>query len=248
MLAGQVSSSILRMAQMWSDFQQIGISMARLGDILNAKPELSEQRSSMPTISGHIAFHDVGFRYSVDGRDVIKELNIEIGQGQTIGLVGRSGSGKSTLGKLIQRLYVPSNGRITIDGIDINTVGASSLRRQIGVVQQENVLFNRTIRENIALTDPSAPLERVIECAKLADAHDFVCALPEGYETILGEQGGGLSGGQRQRIAIARALLSNPRILIFDEATSAIRHRGFSVDIAADEGRQRKLQGHQTQV
>ena len=142
--------------------------------------------------------------------------------GEAVGIVGRSGSGKSTLTKLVQRLYQPEQGRVLVDGVDISTIDASSLRRQIGVVLQENVLFNRSIRDNIALSDPGMPLQRVMQAAQLAGAHEFIAELPEGYDTMVGEHGATLSGGQRQRIAIARALLSNPRILIFDEATSAL--------------------------
>ena len=153
---------------------------------------------------------------------MLKGITLDIQPGEVIGIVGRSGSGKSTLTKLIQRLYVPERGRVLIDGLDLTLVDASSLRRQIGVVLQENVLFNRTLRENIALADPGAPLEQVIQAAKLAGAHEFILELPEAYDTLVGEHGSTLSGGQRQRIAIARALMSEPRILIFDEATSAL--------------------------
>src|SRR5207253_7803489 len=142
--------------------------------------------------------------------------------GQVVGVVGPSGSGKSTLAKLIQRLYVPESGRVFIDGIDLAMVDIAWLRRQIGVVLQENVLFNRSVRENIALADPTMPMDRVIAAAQLAGAHDFILEMPEGYDTVIGERGSSLSGGQRQRIAIARALTMDPRILIFDEATSAL--------------------------
>ena len=153
---------------------------------------------------------------------MLHDVSFNVPAGQIVGIVGPSGSGKSTLAKLIQRLYVPESGRVLVDGVDIAMVDSAWLRRQLGVVLQENILFNRSIRDNIALAEPGMPIDRVIAAAKLAGAHDFILELSDGYDTIVGERGSSLSGGQRQRIAIARALLCEPRILIFDEATSAL--------------------------
>jgi subfamily B ATP-binding cassette protein HlyB/CyaB len=224
MLLGRVTGPVLRMGQVWQDFQQIRISVARLGDILNtpAEPSYAGTRATPAHIKGHIAFDHVSFRYQPNGRDVLSDVSLDIPQGQIVGVVGRSGSGKSTLARLVQRLYVPSSGRVLVDGQDLGVVETSWLRRQIGVVLQENLLFNRSIRENIALVDPAAPMEAVMRAAQLAGAHEFILELPEGYDSRLDERGANLSGGQRQRIAIARALMADPRILIFDEATSAL--------------------------
>jgi subfamily B ATP-binding cassette protein HlyB/CyaB len=223
-LAGRVSAPVLRLAQLWQDFHQARLSVLRLGDILNttAEPTYAAARTQLPAICGNITFDHVAFRYRIDGQEVLKDVSFEVPAGQMVGIVGPSGSGKSTFAKLVQRLYVPESGRVLIDGMDLAMADPAWLRRQIGVVLQENVLFNRSVRENIALADPAMSMERIIAAATLAGAHEFILELPEGYDTVVGERGSTLSGGQRQRIAIARALIADPRILIFDEATSAL--------------------------
>ncbi|WP_145957483.1 HlyD family type I secretion periplasmic adaptor subunit [Xenorhabdus hominickii] len=230
MLAGRVSGPIMRLAQLWTSFQQTGVSVQRLGDILNSHTELSQStRSTVPPLKGQVTFEQVHFRYRPDGSEVLSGVNLSIAAGEIIGVVGRSGSGKSTLTRLLQRLYVPERGRVMVDGMDLALADVSSLRRQIGVVLQDNMLFNRSIRENIALSDPGAPIEVVMHAAKMAGVHEFILELPEGYDTIVGEHGASLSGGQRQRVAIARALIGDPRILIFDEATSALDYESERV-------------------
>ncbi|MEO7548524.1 MAG: type I secretion system permease/ATPase, partial [Ramlibacter sp.] len=230
MFAQRVAQPIMRMAQLWTDFQQTGISVARLGDILNTRTEVPPTSTAqLPPVKGRITLDEVTFRYRPEAAPVLNGISLEVQPGEVIGLVGRSGSGKSTLTKLVQRLYVPEQGRLLVDGIDISLIDAAQLRRQVGVVLQENLLFNRSVRENIAIADPAAPIEAVVRVAQLAGAHDFISELPEGYDTIVGEQGSSLSGGQRQRVAIARALFTNPRILILDEATSALDYESEAI-------------------
>ena len=231
MLSAQVTGPLLRLVNLWQEFQQVGISMQRLGDVLNTQPEPSynPNRTMLPHVKGQVRFDEVTFRYRPDGPEILRKVSFAVVPGQVIGIAGRSGSGKSTIAKLVQRLYVPERGRILVDGVDLAQVDPAWLRRQVGVVLQENFLFNGSVRSNIALTDPGLGMEQVIQAAKLAGAHEFILELSDGYDTVIGEHGCTLSGGQRQRIAIARALVANPRILIFDEATSALDYESESV-------------------
>jgi len=231
MLSGQVSGPVLRLVQVWQDFHQVRLSVERLGDILNTavEPHVASAQSGGMPLRGDIEFERVTFRYGVNSKPVLREVSVKIPAGQVVGIVGPSGSGKSTIAKLAQRLYMPEAGRLLIDGTDAALLDPATLRRQIGVVLQENILFNRSVRENIALADPVMSMERIVAAAKMAGAHEFISNMAQGYDTPIGERGVSLSGGQRQRIAIARALVGDPRILIFDEATSALDYESESV-------------------
>jgi ATP-binding cassette, subfamily B, bacterial HlyB/CyaB len=230
MITNQVTAPILRLSQLWQDFQQVRISIDRLADVLNQPTESRAlAQANLPPAKGSIELRNVSFRYRPHSPEVLKDISIDIAAGEMLGVVGASGSGKSTFTKLLQRLYVPERGQILIDGIDVAQVDPAWLRRQIGVVLQENMLFRRTVHENIALTNPGMPRAQVIALARLSGADEFINRMPLGYDTLIEELGANLSGGQRQRIAIARAIATNPRILIFDEATSALDYESEKI-------------------
>lgn len=230
MLAGRVSDPILRFVQLWQEYQQASLSVERIGDIFNSKQEnTTDSKVAMPDIEGKITFENVGFRYRIDAPLAIDDMSFTINTGEVIGVVGKSGSGKSTVSKLLQRMYIPERGKIFIDGFDTSMVDTAWLRKQIGIVLQENYMFSGSIAYNISIHCPEATMEQIIEASKIAGAHEFISEMQSGYDTIIGEKGIGLSGGQKQRIAIARAIVNNPRILIFDEATSALDYESESI-------------------
>jgi ATP-binding cassette subfamily B protein len=221
MLSARVTGPLLRLVQLWQNLQEVLLAVDRIGDILNVAPEAEPGTGLvLPNLKGNVAFDKVFFRYHGEQEPILRGVSFEVNAGDFVGIVGRSGSGKSTLSKLIQRLYSPEGGRITVDGFDIKSADLASLRPQIAVVLQDDFLFNGSILENITLGNPDVTAEEIVEAAQMAVAHDFISDMAEGYETNVGERGVALSGGQRQRITLARMFLSRAPILILDEATS----------------------------
>tara|TARA_E500000331_G_scaffold92028_1_gene88078 strand:- start:272 stop:1183 length:912 start_codon:yes stop_codon:yes gene_type:complete len=224
-ISGYVTQPLLRLTTIWQNVQELRVSFERLSDIIDTPEESSEEdkaKTPLPTIKGNVQFKEVSFTFPSSQTQVLNNIDLNISAGTFVGIVGQSGSGKSTLMKLLPRLYEPNKGKILIDGIDINKVELYSVRRQIGIVPQDPLLFAGNVSSNIALTDPEATSEDIQEAAKIAGAHDFIMSLPNGYSSEVGERGASLSGGQRQRIAIARTIISNPKMIILDEATSAL--------------------------
>ena len=224
-ISGYVTQPLLRLSTIWQNIQELRVSFERLADVIDTPEESDEVDKSkvmLPPLHGDVRFEKLSFRFRPGQPQVLKEVNLEIPAGTFVGIVGQSGSGKSTLMKLLPRLYAPEEGRILIDDYDIGKVELYSLRRQIGIVPQDPLLFSGSVSDNIALTNPEASSEEIVRAARLANAHDFIMDLPSGYSTPVGERGAALSGGQRQRVAIARTLLSNPKLLVMDEATSAL--------------------------
>lgn len=223
MFAARLSQPVLRMVGLWQEFQQASIAVKRLGDVMHAP---AEPYSLLPAREGsgqgRVEIRNMSFRYADNLPYLYQNFSMSIAPGQCVALMGPSGSGKSTLAKLLQGFYLPSEGGIHIDDRDIRNFSANELRHHYGVVPQETILFSGTLFENLTLANPHATFEQVAQACKLAEIHDTIEKLPEGYQTVIGERGVGLSGGQKQRVAIARALLKRPKILIFDEATSGL--------------------------
>lgn len=224
-IAGYVTQPLLRLSSIWQNIQELKVSFERLADVVDTPEESDEAdkgKIPMPPIEGEVRFDDVCFSFRPSGPLALSHIGLTIPAGTFVGVVGQSGSGKSTLTKMLSRLYSPSSGRILLDGYDIDKIELYSLRRQIGIVPQDPLLFTGSVAENIALTDPEATSEAIVDAARMACAHDFIMELPGGYSANVGERGSNLSGGQRQRLALARTLLSRPRLLVLDEATSAL--------------------------